>query len=357
MYSGNITGEGPRYCPSIETKLVRFADKERHQLFVEPCGENTDELDIQGFSTSMPTDVQQAMLKSLPGFENAEIMRYAYAIEYDCAEPTQMKPTLEFKKVRGLFGAGQFNGTSGYEEAAAQGVVAGINAALKVKGEAEMILPRSSSYIGTLIDDLVTKGTREPYRVMTSRSEFRLLLRQDNADARLTPYGYNAGHISEERYAKFLEKQEAIKNECKRCEKCVIAPTEEVNTLLVELGSTPLKTGAKLSELIKRPELNYAALAPIDKSREDLPRAVRESAEIQLKYEGYIARELAEAERVRKLEAKLIPEGIDYKSITGLRLEAIEKLEKIRPLNIGQASRISGVNPADVSVLLIKLGK
>ena len=357
MYSGNITGEGPRYCPSIETKLVRFADKERHQLFVEPCGENTDELYIQGFSTSMPTDVQQAMLKSLPGFENAEIMRYAYAIEYDCAEPTQMKPTLEFKKVRGLFGAGQFNGTSGYEEAAAQGVVAGINAALKVKGEAEMILPRSSSYIGTLIDDLVTKGTREPYRVMTSRSEFRLLLRQDNADARLTPYGYKAGLISEERYAKFLEKQEAIKNECKRCEKCVIAPTEEVNTLLVELGSTPLKTGAKLSELIKRPELNYAALAPIDKSREDLPRAVRESAEIQLKYEGYIARELAEAERVRKLEAKLIPEGIDYKSITGLRLEAIEKLEKIRPLNIGQASRISGVNPADVSVLLIKLGK
>ena len=357
MYSGNITGEGPRYCPSIETKLVRFADKERHQLFVEPCGENTDELYIQGFSTSMPTDVQQAMLKSLPGFENAEIMRYAYAIEYDCAEPTQMKPTLEFKKVRGLFGAGQFNGTSGYEEAAAQGVVAGINAALKVKGEAEMILPRSSSYIGTLIDDLVTKGTREPYRVMTSRSEFRLLLRQDNADARLTPYGYKAGLISEERYAKFLEKQEAIKNECKRCEKCVIAPTEEVNTLLVELGSTPLKTGAKLSELIKRPELNYAALAPIDKSREDLPRAVRESAEIQLKYEGYIARELAEAERVRKLEAKLIPEGIDYKSITGLRLEAIEKLEKIRPLNIGQASRISGVNPADVSVLLIALAK
>jgi tRNA uridine 5-carboxymethylaminomethyl modification enzyme len=357
MYSGNITGEGPRYCPSIETKLVRFADKERHQLFVEPCGENTDELYIQGFSTSMPTDVQQKMLKSLPGFENAEIMRYAYAIEYDCAEPTQMKPTLEFKKISGLFGAGQFNGTSGYEEAAAQGIVAGINAALKVQNKPEMILPRSSSYIGTLIDDLVTKGTREPYRVMTSRSEFRLLLRQDNADARLTPYGYEAGLIKTERYKSFLEKQEAIAEECKRCEKCVIAPSEEVNALLSELSSTPIKTGIKLAELIKRPELSYSALAPIDKNRPALPRAVRESAEIQMKYEGYIARELAEAERMRKLEEKTIPADFDYKSITGLRLEAIEKLEKIRPLNIGQASRISGVNPADISVLLILLSK
>ena len=357
MYSGNITGEGPRYCPSIETKLVRFADKERHQLFVEPCGENTDELYIQGFSTSMPTDVQQKMLKSLPGFENAEIMRYAYAIEYDCAEPTQMKPTLEFKKISGLFGAGQFNGTSGYEEAAAQGIVAGINAALKAQNKPEMILPRSSSYIGTLIDDLVTKGTREPSRVMTSRSEFRLLLRQDNADARLTPYGYEAGLITEERYQKFLEKQNAIKDECKRCEKCVIAPSEEVNSLLTELGSTPIKTGIKLSELIKRPELTYSATAPIDKLRPSLPRAVKESAEIQMKYEGYIAHELAEAERMRKLEEKIIPKDFDYKKITGLRLEAIEKLEKIRPANIGQASRISGVNPADISVLLILLSK
>ena len=355
MYSGNITGEGPRYCPSIETKLVRFADKERHQLFVEPCGENTEELYIQGFSTSMPTDVQGEMLKSLPGFENAEIMRYAYAIEYDCAEPTQMKPTLEFKNVHGLFGAGQFNGTSGYEEAAAQGIVSGINAALKVLGKEEMILPRSSSYIGTLIDDLVTKGTREPYRIMTSRSEFRLLLRQDNADARLTPYGYRAGLIKEERYQKFLEKQEMIARECKSCEKTVIAPSEEVNRLLASLGSTPIKTGIKLSELIKRPEISYQSLAPIDKERKALPRAVRESAEIQMKYEGYIARERAEAERMAKLEEKLIPKDFDYKKITGLRLEAAEKLEKIRPLNIGQASRISGVNPADVSVLLIAL--
>ena len=357
MYSGNITGEGPRYCPSIETKLVRFADKERHQLFVEPCGEDTEELYIQGFSTSMPTDVQAKMLKSLPGFENAEIMRYAYAIEYDCADPTQMMPTLEFKNVSGLFGAGQFNGTSGYEEAAAQGVVAGINAALKVQKKPPMILPRSSSYIGTLIDDLVTKGTREPYRIMTSRSEFRLLLRQDNADARLTPYGYAAGLIKEDRYELFTEKQKMIAEEKSRCEKCVIAPSEEVNALLSELGSTPLKTGAKLSELIKRPELSYKALAPIDKTRPALPRAVRESAEIQLKYEGYIARELAEAERMQKLEEKTIPRDFDYKKISGLRLEAIEKLEKIRPLNIAQASRISGVNPADVSVLLILLGK
>ena len=357
MYSGNITGEGPRYCPSIETKLVRFADKERHQLFVEPCGKDTEELYIQGFSTSMPTDVQLAMLKSLPGFENVEIMRYAYAIEYDCAEPTQMKPTLEFKKIRGLFGAGQFNGTSGYEEAAAQGLVAGINAALSVLGKEELILPRSSSYIGTLIDDLVTKGTREPYRVMTSRSEYRLLLRQDNADARLTPYGYKAGLIKEDRYSAFLLKQKMIEDECERCEKCVIAPSDAVNAFLTNQGSTPIKTGIKLSELIKRPELSYKALAEIDKSRPSLPRAVKESAEIQLKYKGYIARELAEAEKVRTLEVKKIPADIDYKKILGLRLEDAEKLEKIRPLNIGQASRISGVNPADVSVLLIYITK
>ena len=355
MYSGNITGEGPRYCPSIETKLVRFKDKERHQLFVEPCGENTEELYIQGFSTSMPTDVQREMLHSLPGFENAEIMRYAYAIEYDCAEPTQMLPTLEFKSVEGLYGAGQFNGTSGYEEAAAQGLVAGINAALAVKGKEAMVLPRSSSYIGTLIDDLVTKGTREPYRIMTSRSEYRLLLRQDNADARLTPIGYRVGLISEERYEKFLDKQKAIEKECERARKTVIAPTDEVNALLTQNSSATLKTGAKLAELIKRPELTYAMLSPIDKDRPKLPRAVAESAEILLKYEGYIARELAEAERHRKLEDKAIPKELDYNEIKGLRLEAAEKLNKIRPLNIGQASRISGVNPADVSVLLIYL--
>ncbi len=355
MYSGNITGEGPRYCPSIETKLVRFRDKERHQLFVEPCGLSTEELYIQGFSTSMPTDVQKEMLHSLSGFENAEIMRYAYAIEYDCAEPTQMLPTLEFKRISGLYGAGQFNGTSGYEEAAAQGLVAGINAALAVKGEEPMVLSRSSSYIGTLIDDLVTKGTREPYRVMTSRSEYRLLLRQDNADARLTPIGHQVGLINGERYEKFLEKQRLIKEECERARRTVIAPSEEVNKLLSENGSTEIKTGIKLAELIKRPELSYAALEAIDKDRTQLPAAVVRSAEIQLKYEGYIARELAEVERQKKLEAKLLPSDIDYAKIVGLRLEAAQKLEKIRPLNIGQAARISGVSPADISVLLIAL--
>ncbi len=355
MYSGNITGEGPRYCPSIETKLVRFAGKERHQLFVEPCGLTTEELYIQGFSTSMPTEIQHEMLRSLPGFENAEIMRYAYAIEYDCAEPTQMLPTLEFKKVKGLYGAGQFNGTSGYEEAAAQGLVAGINAALAEKGEEAMVLPRSSSYIGTLIDDLVTKGTREPYRVMTSRSEYRLLLRQDNADARLTPIGHKVGLISDERFRLFREKQELIQKECARVKKCVIPPSENANALLKSLGSVEIKTGIKLAELIKRPELSYKALAPIDAERPNLPRTVAESAEILLKYEGYIARELADVERQRKLEAKKIPESIDYTKIIGLRQEAMQKLEKIRPANIGQASRISGVSPADISVLLIYL--
>ena len=355
MYSGNISGTGPRYCPSIETKLVRFADKERHQLFVEPCGLTTEELYIQGFSTSMPTDVQHKMLESLTGFENAEIMRYAYAIEYDCAEPTQMLPNLEFKSVSGLYGAGQFNGTSGYEEAAAQGLIAGINAALSALGKPPMILPRISSYIGTLIDDLVTKGTREPYRMMTSRSEFRLLLRQDNADARLTPIGHEIGLISDERYERFLEKQRAIDAECERIERLNVSPTEEVNAHLVALGSTPIKTGAKLSELLRRPELSYAALGKIDKTRPKLPRAVSESAEIRIKYDGYIKRELAEAERHKKLEAKLLPDGTDYTKILGLRLESAEKLNRIRPINIGQASRISGVNPADISVLLIWL--
>ena len=357
MYSGNIRGEGPRYCPSIETKLVRFADKPRHQLFVEPCGLDTEEMYIQGFSTSMPTDVQYEMLRSLDGFENAEIMRYAYAIEYDCAEPTAMYPTLEFKAVGGLYGAGQFNGTSGYEEAAAQGLVAGINAALALLGREAMILPRSSSYIGTLIDDLVTKGTSEPYRMMTSRSEYRLLLRQDNADERLTPIGYRVGLIGEERYSEFKKKQEKIALEVSRLEDTVIPPTEKVNELLCTLGSSPITTGARLSELLRRPEITYKALEPIDASRPTLPRSVRQSAEIKVKYEGYIKRELAEVERAAKLESRLLPEDIDYKKILGLRLEAIEKLEKIRPKSIGQASRISGVNPADVGVLLIYLGQ
>lgn len=357
MYSGNITGEGPRYCPSIETKLVRFADKERHQLFVEPCGMDTEELYIQGFSTSMPTDIQYKMLRSLDGFENAEIMRYAYAIEYDCADPTEMYPTLEFKSVSGLYGAGQFNGTSGYEEAAAQGIVAGINAALAEKGEGEMVLPRSSSYIGTLIDDLVTKGAREPYRVMTSRSEYRLLLRQDNADLRLTEIGHRVGLIDDERYAAFLEKKAAIENEIKRLENTTIPPSERNNEILRGLGSSEITTGIKLSELLRRPELNYNAIAEMDVNRPELPSAVLRTAEIQVKYAGYIKRELSEVERVRKLEDKRIPEDIDYTKILGLKQESAEKLSKIRPMNIGQASRISGVNPADISVLLIYLNR
>ena len=355
MYSGNIVGTGPRYCPSIETKLVRFADKERHQLFVEPCGLDTDEMYIQGFSTSMPTDVQYDMLRSLKGFENAEIMRYAYAIEYDSAEPTQMLPTLEFKTVKGLYGAGQFNGTSGYEEAAAQGIVAGINAALAVKGEAPMVLTRDSSYIGTLVDDLVTKGTSEPYRMMTSRSEYRLLLRQDNADLRLTEIGRRVGLISDERYERFLEKKELIKKEIERIERTNIPPSEQVNAFLSSHSSTTLSTGIKLAELLRRPELTYEALAEIDKERPALPRAITTTVAIQIKYEGYIKRELSEVERQRKLEEKLIPADISYKDILGLRLEAAEKLDQIRPMNIGQASRISGVNPADISVLLIYL--
>ena len=355
MYSGNIVGTGPRYCPSIETKIVRFADKERHQLFVEPCGKDTDEMYIQGFSTSMPTDVQRAMLKTLPGFENAEIMRYAYAIEYDLVDPTQLYPTLEFKTVKGLYGAGQFNGTSGYEEAAVQGLVAGVNAALSLKGEPPMILPRASSYIGTLIDDLVTKGTEEPYRIMTSRSEYRLLLRQDNADLRLSEIGHRVGLLSEQRYAAFLEKKTAIEGEIQRLTETVVPPTEAVNACLASMGSSPISTGARLSELLRRPEISYAGLAPIDKKRVPLPAEVLLTAEISVKYAGYIAREEAEAEKQKRLEDKILPPELDYASIRGLRLEAAEKLAEIRPLNIGQASRISGVNPADISVLLIYL--
>ena len=355
MYSGNIIGTGPRYCPSIETKIQRFRDKERHQLFIEPCGLDTDEMYIQGFSTSMPTDVQYEMLRSLPGFSGAEIMRYAYAIEYNCIRPTSLLPTLEFKAVKGLYGAGQFNGTSGYEEAAAQGLVAGINAALAVLGREPMVLPRSSSYIGTLIDDLVTKGTSEPYRMMTSRSEYRLILRQDNADERLTPIGYRVGLISEERYRRHLEKMALIAGEVARLTSTTVAPTTEVNDFLSSVPSSQITTGIKLAELLRRPEITYEMLGKIDTGRPELPRAVRVSAEIQVKYEGYIKRELRDVERSRRLEEKTLPDGIDYRAILGLRTEAAEKLSEIRPMNIGQASRISGVNPADVSVLLIYL--
>ena len=355
MYSGKIHGTGPRYCPSIEDKLVRFADKERHQLFVEPVGADTDEMYIQGFSTSLPTDVQYAMLRSLEGFENAEIMRYAYAIEYDCADPTQMDASLEFKNLSGLYGAGQFNGTSGYEEAAAQGLVAGINAARAVLGKLPIILERSGSYIGTLIDDLVTKGTNEPYRMMTSRSEYRLLLRQDNADLRLTPVGYEAGLISEARYQAFLAKKALEDGEIERLENTHLSPAR-VNPLLESLGETPLKSGASLADLLRRPAVTYELLAELDEERPELPCAVRLTVEVQIKYAGYANRQRSEVERHRKLEEKQLPLEIDYQEIRGLRLEAAQKLNKIRPRTVGQASRISGVNPADVSVLLIYLG-
>ena len=355
MYSGNITGTGPRYCPSIETKIVRFADKERHQLFVEPTGATTEEMYISGFSTSMPTDVQHAMIRSLPGFEKAEIMRYAYAIEYDCVDPLSLYPTLEFKDIAGLYGAGQFNGTSGYEEAAAQGLVAGINAALAEGGKEPMILSRSSSYIGTLIDDLVTKGTDEPYRVMTSRSEYRLLLRQDNADLRLTDIGHRVGLIGEERYAAFCEKRQKIEAEVERLAHANVSPNGGINEILTALGSTPITDGASLAELLRRPEVTYDALAPVDPDRPALSRAVRRTVEVQVKYEGYIRRELAEAEKMTKLESKKLPADIDYASLSGLRIEAAEKLAAIRPLSVGQAARISGVNPADITVLLIYL--
>ena len=357
LFGGEIHGTGPRYCPSIEDKLVRFADKERHQLFIEPCGENTDEMYIQGFSTSMPTQIQTEMLRSLRGFENAEIMRYAYAIEYDCVDPTELLPTLEFKKIRGLYGAGQFNGTSGYEEAAAQGLIAGINASLAVKGEEPLVLPRSSSYIGTLIDDLVTKGTNEPYRIMTSRSEYRLLLRQDNADLRLTDIGHKVGLISDERYAAFCQKRDAIEKEIDRLSHSGVAPTEETNALLLSYGSTPITAGIRLADLLRRPELSYEALAPLDKNRPTLPKNVALTAEISIKYEGYIRREEAEVARQARLESQTLPDGIDYDTIAGLRIEARQKLSRIRPMNLGQASRISGVNPADISVLIIYLGK
>ena len=355
MYSGQIHGTGPRYCPSIEDKIVRFADKDRHQLFVEPMGENTEEMYIQGFSTSLPADVQHLMLHSLEGFENAEIMRYAYAIEYNCSDPTQLYATLEYKEIGGLYGAGQFNGTSGYEEAAAQGLIAGMNASLSLLGKEQIVLKRSDGYIGTLIDDLVTKGTNEPYRMMTSRSEYRLLLRQDNADRRLTEIGYKAGLISEERYNKFLDKKAQTDEEIARLESTYISPLV-ANPFLEAYGLTTVATGISLAELLRRPALDYDALAEIDASRPSLPRGVRMTAEISIKYEGYIKRQIAEVNRKARLEEKKIPEDIDYQSVKGLRLEAIQKLSRVRPLTIGQASRISGVSPADISVLMIYLG-
>ena len=357
LYGGTIEGIGPRYCPSIEDKVVRFADKPRHQIFVEPVGMDTNEIYLAGMSSSLPEDVQIAFYKTLKGFENVKVMRNAYAIEYDSVDPLALKPSLEFKAVPGLYGAGQFNGTSGYEEAAAQGLVAGINAARAVKGLEPVIFDRSNSYIGTLIDDLVTKGVSDPYRMMTSRSEYRLLLRQDNADTRLTPLGHEIGLISDQRYERFLEKQRQVQEEVARLEKTVVPPSEALCELCVSRGTSAPTTGFKLAELIRRPQISYADLAPFDPERPVLSAAVAEEAEILIKYEGYIKKQQMEVDGMRRLENQLIPEGTDYSAITGLRLEAAEKLGKIRPRSVGQASRISGVSPADISVLLIWLEK
>ena len=355
LYSGNIQGTGPRYCPSIEDKVVRFADKNRHQVFIEPEGNYTNEMYIGGMSSSLPEDVQVKMYRSVPGLEHAKIVRNAYAIEYDCINPMQLKPSLEFKKVEGLFSGGQFNGSSGYEEAAAQGLVAGINAAQKLLGKEPLILDRSQAYIGVLIDDLVTKETHEPYRMMTSRAEYRLLLRQDNADVRLTPIGHEIGLIAEERYTQFLHKQQAVKEEIARVEKVTVGENKKVNELLESYGSTPLNSGATLAELIRRPELKYEYLEAIDKNREPLTKDIVEQVNIQLKYAGYIKRQLKQVEQFKKMEKKKIPQDIDYDDIYSLRLEAKQKLNQIRPESVGQASRISGVSPADISVLLVYL--
>lgn len=355
LYAGRIEGVGPRYCPSIEDKVVRFSDKKRHQFFIEPMGLGTDEMYLQGLSSSLPEEVQIKFLRTIKGLENIKVMRTAYAIEYDCINPLELKPTLETKKIGGLYGAGQFNGTSGYEEAAAQGLVAGINAALKIQSQDPLILQRSNSYIGTLIDDLVTKGTNEPYRMMTSRCEYRLVLRQDNADARLTPIGHSIGLISDERYKRFLNKQSMVQKEKQRIENIVLPPSDELCRMLEEKGMAPVKTGIRISELLKRPQITYEDTAPFDSARKELPQAVTEQVEISIKYEGYIKRETAQINEMKRLEAKKIPKNINYSDVTGLRIEAKEKLEKICPLSIGQASRISGVNPADITVLLIYL--
>ncbi len=353
LYGGMIEGVGPRYCPSIEDKVMRFSEKPRHQSFVEPVGLHTEEMYLQGLSSSLPEDVQVQIYCSIVGFENVKIMRNAYAIEYDCIDPLDLKASLEFLKVEGLYGAGQFNGTSGYEEAAAQGLIAGINAARKVQRKEPLILDRASSYIGTLIDDLVTKGCSDPYRMMTSRSEYRLLLRQDNADQRLTPIGHEIGLISEERWQHYLHKQELIKQERKRIEKLTFGPSKELNEMLESRGTAPMETGAHASDLIRRPQVSYKDLEPFDTERPQLPDEVTEQVEIQIKYEGYIQKQLIQVEQMRRLETRKIPEDINYEEVRGLRLEAIEKLQRIRPHSIGQASRISGVSPADISVLLI----
>lgn len=357
MYSGKINGIGPRYCPSIEDKMVRFPEKERHQFFIEPCGLDTEEVYLQGMSSSLPEDVQVQFCRTVKGLENVVIMRPAYAIEYTCIDPTQLKSTLEFKKHPGLFGAGQFNGSSGYEEAAAQGFVAGVNAALKVKNQNPFILNRSNSYIGTLIDDLVSKGTEEPYRMMTSRSEYRLVLRQDNADERLTPIGRELGLISDRQWEKYLKKCEIKQNEMNRIKKVVISPSEKLNKFLVSRGTSKINSGVKLVDLIKRPQISYNSLKIFDESRPDIDEQILEQIETEIRYEGYIQKQNRQIEEMMRLECQVIPEGINYEEISGLRIEAREKLNRIRPINVGQASRISGVSPADISVLIIWLAK